>query len=222
MKMGLKKKPAKGKNNLGKTQKNGYHIEEPCSMKPSIKEITKIDGNTTSYSIHGIKANARIRVEQYIDLFLKNPKMKFLGQPYDEMLLTTHKRHLHYKVNEDHIIFKDELFFRKNYGKTGNIKYCQSLMPKQLVDKILRSLHGEFGKHPGLTNTIIAYRQKHYFPNMAQLVRQGVMSCEQCIGESRVNYRLTRPHLQNPSEHITAPENAMQIVLVPVVLPSGG
>ena len=34
--------------------------EEPSPMKPSIKEFTKIDGNTTSYSLHGIKANARI------------------------------------------------------------------------------------------------------------------------------------------------------------------
>ena len=32
--------------------------EEPSSMKPSINEITKIDGNATSYSIHGMKANA--------------------------------------------------------------------------------------------------------------------------------------------------------------------
>ena len=37
------------------------------------------------------------------------------------------------------------------------------------------------------------------------------MSCEQCIKESRVDYKLTRPALENPSEHITAPENAMQI-----------
>ena len=32
--------------------------EEQSSMKPRIKEFTKIDGNTTSYSINGIKANA--------------------------------------------------------------------------------------------------------------------------------------------------------------------
>ena len=37
--------------------------EEPSSMKPNIKEFTKTDGNFTSYSIHGIKANAGIRVE---------------------------------------------------------------------------------------------------------------------------------------------------------------
>ena len=60
--------------------------EEPSSMKPSKKEFTKIDGNTTSYSIHGIKANARIRVEQDVDLVLKNLKPKIFSQPYDEVL----------------------------------------------------------------------------------------------------------------------------------------
>ena len=55
--------------------------EEPSSMKPSKTEFTKIDGSTTSYSIHGIQANARIRVEQEVDLVLKNLKLKILGQP---------------------------------------------------------------------------------------------------------------------------------------------
>ena len=44
--------------------------QELSSIKPSIKEFTKIDGKTTSYSINGIKANARIRVEQDADLVL--------------------------------------------------------------------------------------------------------------------------------------------------------
>ena len=115
--------------------------EEPSSMKPSIKEFTKITGNATSYFIHGIKANARIRVEQDADLALKNLKLKKLGQPYDEELLTTDKRFKHYKVNEDRIILKDGHFFRKYYGETGNIKYYQILKPKQLVHEVLRSLH---------------------------------------------------------------------------------
>ena len=82
-------------------------------MKPSIKEFTKIDGNTTSYSIHGIKANVRIRVEQDVDLVLKILKLKILGQLHDEVLLTTDKRFKHYKANEDRIILKDGLLFRK-------------------------------------------------------------------------------------------------------------
>ena len=53
--------------------------QEPSSTKPRIKEFTKFDGNTTSYSINGIKANARMRVEQDADLVLKNLKLKHLA-----------------------------------------------------------------------------------------------------------------------------------------------
>ena len=81
--------------------------QEPSSMKPSIKEFTKIDGNTTSYSINGIKASARIRVEQDTDLVLKNLKLKIFGLPHDDVLVTTDRRFKHYKMNEDRIILKD-------------------------------------------------------------------------------------------------------------------
>ena len=191
-------------------------------MKPSIKEFTKIDGNTTSYSIHGIKANARIRVEQDVDLVLNNLKLKIIGQPYDEVLLRTDNWFKHYNPDESRIILKDGLLFLKYYGETGNIKYYQILIPKWLNDEIRWSLHGEFGKRRGFTKTIIAYRRKYYYPNMAKLIRQWVTSCEQCIREQRVNDRLTRPALQNPGEHIEAPEDAMQKDLVPELPPSGG
>ena len=88
--------------------------QELSSLKPSIKEFTKIDGNTTSYSINGIKASARIRVDQDADLVLKNLKLKkILGQPHDDVLLATDRRYKHYKANEDQIILKDGLLFRK-------------------------------------------------------------------------------------------------------------
>ena len=48
------------------------------------------------------------------------------------------------------------------------------------------------------------------------------MSCEQCIRESGFNDRLTRWALQNPSEYITALEDAVKIDLVPELTPSGG
>ena len=161
--------------------------QEPPSMKPSIKEFTKIDGNTTAYSLHGIKADARTQVEQDADLILKNLKLKIFGQTYDDVLLTTDRRFKHYKANEDRFILKGELLLRKYYGDTGNVKYYQSLIPKQLVNEVLRSLHGDFGKHPGITKTIIAYREKYYYPKMAQRIREWVMSCEKCIRELRIN-----------------------------------
>ena len=115
-----------------------------------MKEFTKIDGKTTSYSMNGIKANARIRVEQDVNLVLKNVKLKVLGQPYDEVLIKTDWRDKNYKANEDRINLKDGLKFRKNFGETGSAKYYQILNPQQLVKKVLRRLHGDFSKHPGI------------------------------------------------------------------------
>ena len=196
--------------------------EESPVLKTRVKEFTKIDRNTTSYSMNGIKANARIRVEQDVDLVLKNMKLKLLGQPHDEVLLITDSRYKNYKANEDRIILKDGLLFSKCFGETGSVKYYQILIPKQLVKKVLRSLHGEFGKHPGIYKTIFAYRENYYFPKMAQLIREWVVSCEQCNRKPRIDRSLTHLPLQNPNEHITAPEDAMQIDLVPELPPSGG
>ena len=50
-----------------------------------------------------------------------------------------------------------------------------------LVNEVLRSLNGEFGKHPGIAKTMFGYSEKYYFPKMAQIIRQWVMSCEQFI-----------------------------------------
>ena len=140
-----------------------FHQE--CSLdlpvlKTSVTEFTKIDGNTTSYSMNGIKANAKIREEQDVDLVLKNMKLKILGQPYGEVLMITDSRYKNYTANEDRIILKDGLLFRKYFGETGRVKYYQILIPKQIVKEVLRSLHGEFGKHPGIYKTITAYRGK--------------------------------------------------------------
>ena len=63
--------------------------EEPFFLKTSVKDFTKIDGNTTSHSMKKIKANTRIRVQQDVDLVLKNIKLKNLGQPHDEVLMAT-------------------------------------------------------------------------------------------------------------------------------------
>ena len=144
--------------------------QEPSCIKPSIQEFTGIDGNTTSYSIDAIKANARVRVEQDADLVLKNLKHKVLGQPHDDVLVTTDRRFKHYKAKENRIILKDRLLFRKYYGETGSVKYYQVLVPKRLVNEDFRSLHGEFGKYPGIIKTIIAYREKYYYPKMGNAI----------------------------------------------------
>ena len=55
--------------------------EEPSSMRICINEVTEVDGSTKTYSMNGIRANARTRVEQDVDLAVKNEKPTKLGQP---------------------------------------------------------------------------------------------------------------------------------------------
>ena len=80
--------------------------------------------------MNGIKANARIRVEQDADLVLMNVQLNILGQAHGELLLLTDRRFMHYEANEDRTIRKGGLLFRKYYGETGCIKYYQILKPK--------------------------------------------------------------------------------------------
>ena len=180
--------------------------EESPVLKTSVKKFTKVDGNTTSHSMNGIKANARIRVEQDVELKLKNMKLKILSQPHDIVLMMTEPRYKNYKANEDRVILKDGLLFRKFFGETGNVKYYQIFIPKQLVNEVLRSLHGEIGKHPGISKTIIAYREKYYFPKKAQLIREWVMSCEQFFREIRIHRSLTRPPLHYQTSTLLRPK----------------
>ena len=163
----------------------------------------------------GIKANARIRVEQDVDLVLRNMKLKILGQPYDEELMRTESRHKNYKANEDRIFHKDGLLFKKYFGETGIVKYYQFLIPKQLVNE---ELARRIWKTPRKNQNNNCSHRKTLFP----LIKEWVMSCEQCIGESRIDRSLTRSPQQNPNEHITAAEYSMQIDLVPELPPSGG
>ena len=147
-----------------------------------------------------ITANAQIRVEQNVDLVLKNMKPKVLGQPHDEVLMMTDSRYKNYKAIEDRIVLKDGQLSRKYPGETGSVKYYQILIPKQLVNGVLRSLYGELGKHPEIAKTINAYKEKYTFPKMAQLIREWVMSSEQCIRESRIDHSLTRLPCETPRD----------------------
>ena len=56
---------------------------------------------------------------------------------------------------------------------------------------------------------------------MAQLIREWIISCEQCIKKSRVDRNFHSLPLQNPYDQNTAPEDAMQIDSVPESPPSG-
>ena len=85
------------------------------------------------------------------------------------MLKTTDPRYIHHKANEDRIILEDGLLFRNYFGEKGSVEYYQILISKQLVHEVLRSLLGEIGKNPGITQTIIAYREKNISPKKREI-----------------------------------------------------
>ena len=138
------------------------------------------------------------------------------------MLLTSDSRWKRSRAIEDLIIFKDGLVFRKSQGETGKVKFYQVLTLKQRLNRVLWYLLGEFSWHPGFTKTILAYQWKYYCPNTAELIRKCVTSNEKSISESRIDNNFTCPPLQNPTEHVTGPEDIMHVVLVPELSPSSG
>ena len=108
--------------------------------------------------MNGMKTKARIRVEKDVHLVLKNVKLKIIGQPNDEVLLMTDSRYKNYNANEDRISLKDGLLFWNYSGETVSVKYHQTLIPKQIVNKVLCSLH------PGNAKTKVSDREEYYFP----------------------------------------------------------
>ena len=110
--------------------------------------------------MNGVKARARIPVEQDVDVVLKKMELKILYHPHDEVLMMTELRYKHYKAIEDRLILKDGPLFRNYFGETGSVKYYQILIPKRIANQVLRILLGEFRKHPGNAKTIIAYSEE--------------------------------------------------------------
>ena len=99
-----------------------------------VKEFTEIDRITTSYSLNRTKANARKRIKQGVDLVLNNSKLKTLGQPQHDVLLTTYI-FKHYKAYEDRIILKDGLLFGKTGGEVSSIKTTKFLGRRNFLMK---------------------------------------------------------------------------------------
>ena len=130
--------------------------EEPPSLRTRVEKFAKIDENTTSYSMKGIKTNARIRVEQDVDLVLKNMKLKILGQPHDEVLMVTESQYKNHKANENRIILKDGLLFTRQSRKPQKLKqasedHCgtntsvlRSLIKLLLITQVLAVSLAEF------------------------------------------------------------------------------
>ena len=103
---------------------------------------------------------------------------------------------------------------RRYYDDTGMISHYQVLLPKQLLEEFLQSLHGMCAKHPGITKMIQEARQKYYYPALAEHIRQWVMGCEDCIKNKRIDNSQLKTPLLNCPDWDLGPEDALQMDVI--------
>ena len=171
-------------------------------IKLAIKETTPIPKNKASYTFGAIKEDARIRVEQDSNLVFKAIKKKLICEEYDKHLLQTDPTAKRLLLHENRLIVKDGILMRKYYGECGQVTHHQYLIPEHLFTELLKAIHGQMGKHPGITKMIQECRSKYYYPGLAKRIRQWVMQCEECIKYKRINNSQIRPKMIN-NQHRT-------------------
>ena len=191
-------------------------------IKLAIKETTPSPINKASYTFGAIKEDARIRVEQDSNLVFKAIKKKLICEEYDKHLLQTDPTAKRLLLHENRLIVKDGILMRKYYGECGQVTHHQILIPEHLITELLKAIHGQMGKHPGITKMIQECRSKYYYPGLAKRIRQWVMQCEDCIKYKRINNSQIRPKMINNTEHVLGPEDILEIDILPNLPSSAG
>ena len=102
----------------------------------------------------------RMLIEQNLDpvllIFKKKQKLEL---PSEEQKLTTNPRYTHYCQDKKPIIVKDYTLDRHYYNDVVNNTHLKVLLAVQLSDTLLKSLHGEANKHPGVSKMMQENRQ---------------------------------------------------------------
>ena len=111
---------------------------------------------------------------------------------------------------------------RKYYGECGQVTHHQILIPEHLITELLKTIHGQMGKHPGKTKMIQESRSKYYYPGLEKRIRQWVMHCEDCIKYKRINNSQIKPNMINNTEHVLGPDDILEIDILPNLPNSAG
>ena len=111
---------------------------------------------------------------------------------------------------------------RKYYDETGQIKYHQNILPKNLLKELLQAIHGTAHRHTGISKMLQKIRQKFYYPGTAKHVKKWVECCKTCARDKRVPNNTITPELLNLPEWDLGPQDAMNIDLLPNLPTSGG
>ena len=159
-------------------------------------------------------------MEQNADLVLLNFKRQMLGVPVDEKILATNPRYIHSCRNKKRIISKNDILYEQYFNNVCDVSHLKVLLPVQLKEILLNSLHGRADKHPGSSKIIQEIRQKYYFPSIANHVRKWVKKCQTCVKDKRIDNPQITPELISKPEWDLVLEDIMQIDLLPELPPN--
>ena len=134
--------------------------KKPPVITVSCYYANDLHKDITIVNIAQLTKPSRILIEQDSDPTLLNFKRELLGLPFDEQILLNNARYMHYCRNKKRIIIKDDILYRQYYNDTCEVSHLQVLLPGQLLQVLLQSLHGTAGKHPGVSKMIQEIRQK--------------------------------------------------------------
>ena len=179
--------------------------EETTKLKLANKETTPIPIIKASYNFGAIKEDARIRVEQESDLAFKAIKRKLICDEYDKHFLLTDPTAKRLLVHENILIVKNGILMQKYYGECGQVTHHQILIPEHLITELLKAIHGQMGKYPGITKMIQECRSKNYYPGLAKRIKQWVLKFEDCNNYKRISNNQIRPKMINNEEHVLGP-----------------
>ena len=107
--------------------------------------------DTTVVNIAQLTKPSRILIEHNSDPKLLNFKREMLVLPFDEKILLTDARYMHYSRNKKRNIIEDDVFCRQYYNDLGEVSHLQVLLSRQLRKLLQKSLHGTADKHPGIS-----------------------------------------------------------------------
>ena len=148
------KKPSKHKEEA----RNAIPTDPPV-ITVSCHYTNDLHKDTTLVNIAQLTKPSRILIEQYSDPTLLNFKREMLGLTFDEQILLNDARYMHYSLNKERIIIKDDVLCRQYYNDLGEVSHLQDLLTGKLLKMLLHSLHGTAGKHTGTSKMMQEIRQ---------------------------------------------------------------
>ena len=209
------------KDNIRNQTQTETH-NEPENEITELLNFHKPNAGTIDYREGHFRDNAKIRLEQNNDQFLRNLRAKIEGQLFDESAFTQDNCYQHYLQNIPRIEIRQDILVQKYYNDIGQISHYQILLPKQLLEEFLQASHEHNANHPGITKMIQEARQKYYYPCLAKHIKNWVQNCQMCIQNKRINNDLLKTELLNCPQWDLVPEDILQMDILRNLPPSGG